>query len=307
VLGLGTALPAGIVGALFEILSFTVCQSCLFMAAGNVEKRTGTTDLRKIGGLAKSMPFTAVCFIIGAAAASGVPPFCGFFSRELVFGAALESNAVFYIAALLGSFLTAAAFLKMGRAAFTEKRKPPQDNKSASEAGFGILLPMGISAALCAAFGIAYLWPLNGFLKSALGYTQPLSGLPHFAALVIVSVIVLALAVCGHIYGSRKSGGAANSDDYIRFAPGLKSVYGMAEKHWLDPYDLMMHSIDGFSFICAAIEKGISWFYDDAVVFITKGAGNLLHRFNNGRLSRYLGIALAGIAGIVIIFLAVLL
>ncbi|MFH1246032.1 MAG: complex I subunit 5 family protein, partial [Candidatus Omnitrophota bacterium] len=58
VVGIGTANPIGIAGALFHMLNNAVYKSCLFMSAGAVEKRAGTTDLEKLGGYAKIMPVT---------------------------------------------------------------------------------------------------------------------------------------------------------------------------------------------------------------------------------------------------------
>ena len=55
-----------------------------------MEKQAGTTDLAKLGGLAPKMPITFICFIVAAASISGVPPFNGFFSKELVYDGALE-------------------------------------------------------------------------------------------------------------------------------------------------------------------------------------------------------------------------
>ena len=65
-------------------------KSCLFLTGGAVERQTGTTDLEKLGGIGRKMPVTFICFIIAAAAISGVPPFNGFFSKELVYDGALE-------------------------------------------------------------------------------------------------------------------------------------------------------------------------------------------------------------------------
>ena len=144
-------------------------------------------------------------------------------------------------------------------------------------------------------------------LSPALGYSESYSGWPHSAVLVIISVIVLALAVCDHIYGCRKSGSAINAADHIHYAPGLRSIYNAAEKQWFDPYNWIIHTVDAYSAICVFIERGISWFYDVAAVNAVKGTGNLLSRINNGSLSRYLVAAVAGVGGIVIIFLAVLL
>lgn len=305
VLGIGTALPVGIIGGLFHMLNNAAYKSCLFMTAGSIEKQTGTTDLRKIGGLAKKMPVTAACFMVSALAISGVPPFNGFFSKELIFDAALESNALFYAGALAGAFLTAVSFLKMGRAAFSGKLKLPQDRKSLRESGPGILFPMGTLAMLCILFGVFNTWPIDSLLGSAAGIAGEYSGWPRSAALVIISVLVLLLAVCDHIYGCKKSGGAINAADHIHEAPVLKSIYQAAEKQRFDPYRWLAEAAKAFSALCVLIERGISWFYDDGVVEAVNGAGNLLRRFNNGSLARYLLVALAGVGGVAAIFLVI--
>ncbi len=92
ILGIGTGLPIGIVGGLFHMVNNAIYKSCLFLTAGAVEKQAGTTDLEKLGGLARSMPVTVICFIVAAVSISGVPPFNGFFSKEMVYDAALEER-----------------------------------------------------------------------------------------------------------------------------------------------------------------------------------------------------------------------
>lgn len=307
VLGLGSALPVGIIGALFHMLNNVVYKSCLFMTAGSIEKQTGTTDLRKIGGLAKSMPVTMVCFTISGLAIAGVPPFNGFFSKELIFDAALESNVVLYIGALLGAFLTAVSFLKMGRGAFAGKLVLPIDKKSVKESGFGMILPMSIMAGLSVVLGVFNTLPLDRMFNPALEYSKVFSGWPHSVLLVIISLIVLALAVADHIYGSRKSGSAINAADHIHYAPVLKSIYKAAEKGYFDPYNILMRLVNAYSAVCSYIEKGVTWFYDTAVVVTVEGASELLHRANNGSLARYIVFALTGVCAVAIVFMIVLL
>lgn len=307
VLGIGTALPIGIVGGLFHMLNNAVYKSGLFMAAGSIEKQTGTTDLRAIGGLGKKMPVTMICFTICGLAIAGVPPFNGFFSKELIFDAALESNVVFYIGALLGAFLTAVSFLKMGRAAFSGKLRLLPEKKSVKESGMGLLLPMGVMAALCILFGVINIWPIDRLLGPALGYTESFAGWPKSIILVAISIAVLLLALGDHIYGCKKTGSPINAADHIHYAPGLKSIYHAAEKQWFDPYNWLMHAVNVYSTLCVLIERGVSWFYDVGTVKVTEGAGNILHRFDNGHLSRYLIVALTGVAGIIAIFLIILL
>jgi len=311
VLGIGSALPIGIIGGLFHMLNNAVYKSCLFMTAGSIEKQTGTTDLRKVGGLAKKMPVTMICFTISGLAIAGLPPFNGFFSKELIFDAALESNVIFYLGALLGAFMTAVSFLKMGRAAFSGSlklpEKLPEGKKDVRESGIEMLLPMVILAFLNVIFGIINTLPLDTLLGSALGYTETYSGWPHSMLLVVVSFIILGLALMDHIYGYRKTGSAINAADHIHYAPLLKNIYNAAEKQRFDPYNHLMHLVDGFSAFCSLIERGISWLYDYGAVKVVEGVGYLLHKSNNGSLSRYLLAAVAGVVGIAVIFLVILL
>jgi len=83
-LGLGTYL--GIYGGLFHLVNHTLIKGLLFMSVGAIMYATG--GLRKIsqlGGLAKKMPVTAFCFIVGALAIGGLPPFNGFMSKFTIF------------------------------------------------------------------------------------------------------------------------------------------------------------------------------------------------------------------------------
>ena len=306
VLGIGTALPVGILGGLFHMLNNAIYKSCLYMAAGSIEKQTGTTDLRKIGGLAKSMPLTTACFTLCALAIAGVPPFNGFFSKELVFDAALESNILFYLSALLGAFMTAVSFLKMGRAAFGGRLKLPAGQKTVRESSFGLLLPMGILAILCLVLGVVNTWPLDHLFGSALRITEVYSGWPHSTMLVVVSLAVLALALVDHIYGCKKTGSALQAADHIYYAPGLRRIYQAAEKGWFDPYRWIVSLAGVFSDFCVLIERLVSWFYDTAAVKVLLGTGDRLQQANDGSLSRYLGAALLGAAGVAVIFIVML-
>ncbi len=306
VLGIGTGLPVGIIGGLFHMMNHVMYKTGLFMISGNIEKRTGTTDLKQLGGLRKKMPVTTVCFIICALSITGFPGFNGFFSKELVFDAALESNIIFYIGALLGAFLTALSFLKIGRSAFFGEQKLPSGCKEVKEAGIGMLIPICTLSLFCVLFGVCNTLPLDKLLGPALGLTESFSGWPHSAALVTISVVVLLLAVCDHIYGSKKSGSALNSADHIHYAPVLHNIYNSAEKGRLDPYNWLVEAAGGFSDICTRIEHGVSWLYDEGVPGLIGKVSLALHKFDNGRLSRYLYLAVGGLAFITVIFLIVL-
>ncbi len=123
VLGIGTGIPIGIAGGLFHMINHAMYKCGLFLSAGSVEHRTGTTELKKLGGSGKEMPLTAFGFSVCALAISGVWPLNGFVSKEMVFHGAIETGyIVFAIAAWVGAIFTFASFLKAGHSVFFGER-----------------------------------------------------------------------------------------------------------------------------------------------------------------------------------------
>ena len=74
-------------GGLLYILMHGLAKGGLFLCAGIVEQNTHTKDITKMGGLIKTMPVTAVSFLLCAFSVMGIPPFGGFFSKYMVIAA----------------------------------------------------------------------------------------------------------------------------------------------------------------------------------------------------------------------------
>src|ERR1035437_7906353 len=93
-IGIGNHLPIlyylGFGGALLHVLNHSLFKSLLFYSAGSVYQQTHTRDMENLGGLVKSMPRTAVIFLIGAIAIGGMPPFNGFISEFLIYSGLIE-------------------------------------------------------------------------------------------------------------------------------------------------------------------------------------------------------------------------
>ncbi|MCE5188342.1 MAG: complex I subunit 5 family protein [Eubacteriales bacterium] len=306
-LGVGSCLPVGMVAALFHMMNNALYKSGLFLTAGAIERRTGTTDLRHVGGLGRAMPVTMTCFVIFGLSISGFPGFNGFFSKELVFDAALESGVVYYIVALVGAVMTAISFLKLGGAAFFGTLRLPRGIKQVREVRAGMYLPAVVLAALCVFFGAGNRLVDQWLFQPALGLTESFAGWPENWVLVALSVAALLLALADHLYGRKKTGGALGSADHIHHAPGLRQAYALAETGKLDPYNWLVAAVGGFSRVCQWVENGVSWVYDKGVPGLIGGASKLLHRGVNGSLTRYLLLAVAGFAGVLILFLLILL
>jgi len=305
ILGIGTALPIGIVGGLFHMINHAMYKSCLFLTGGSVEKQTGTTDLNKLGGLGRKMPITFICFLVAAAAISGVPPFNGFFSKELIFDGALEtggiSGGVFYFAALLGAFLTAASFLKLGHAAFLGKETT--QTKKVKESSWIMLLPMIIIASGCVIFGVYNALPLQHLIEPIIGnrLEGTYAGLPHNWMLVLVSSIVLVLAFLNHLYGIKRTGKSIGAVDHIHYAPGLKTIYKYAELRYFDPYNIGLNIINIGAKISYYIDRAIDWVYNSFIVWLVNILSVWSRKIYNGSQSVFVGWPLAGVIVIIII------
>lgn len=89
VMGLGINQPLlillGFSGALLHVLNHSLFKSLLFFGTGSIFQQTGTRNIEKLGGLIKTMPKTALFFLIGALAIGGLPPFNGFVSEFLIY------------------------------------------------------------------------------------------------------------------------------------------------------------------------------------------------------------------------------
>jgi multicomponent K+:H+ antiporter subunit A len=82
---LGIATPLAAVAAVFHIMNHATFKASLFMAAGIIDHEAGTRDMRKLNGLWKYMPYTAVLAMVAAGAMAGVPLLNGFLSKEMFF------------------------------------------------------------------------------------------------------------------------------------------------------------------------------------------------------------------------------
>jgi formate hydrogenlyase subunit 3/multisubunit Na+/H+ antiporter MnhD subunit len=162
VLGIGTGNPIGIAGGIFHMLNHAIYKSCLFLTSGNVEYRMKTTELDKLGGLAKLMPITYISCLIASLSISGIPPFNGFASKWMIYQGVIKqfsvaslpmrlTGVVCLLIAMFGSALTLASFMKLIHATYLGQQK---DNQSVREVPWMMWVPCVILAVFCVLFGV---------------------------------------------------------------------------------------------------------------------------------------------------------
>ena len=108
VLGLG-----GPFAATLQLVAHAAFKATLFLGAGIIQQRSGSTELAKLGGMARALPLSGVAFAIGALALAGVPPLSGYWSEDAMLASVLPRVA----AAASLAVLAGLAALYIGRAA----------------------------------------------------------------------------------------------------------------------------------------------------------------------------------------------
>ncbi|HJT88455.1 MAG TPA: hydrogenase 4 subunit B [Bryobacteraceae bacterium] len=163
----------GLIAALYHTLNHAIFKCLLFLGAGSVATAAGTRNMEEMGGLIRLMPVTGFCFLIGAAAISGLPPLNGFVSEWLTYQALLAgfgstdslARIVFPLAGALLALtaaLAAACFVKAFGISFLAL---PRSEKAARAEE--VALPMRIGmlalAAACVVLGLGAGWFLPVF------------------------------------------------------------------------------------------------------------------------------------------------
>ncbi|MET9861362.1 Na+/H+ antiporter subunit D [Streptomyces smyrnaeus] len=104
--GIGLASPDGISGAVFYVAHHITVQTTLFLVAGLVERRSGTTDLQSLGGLVRLSPLLAVLFLVPALNLAGIPPLSGFLGKLGLMRAGVDDGGVLAYVLVAGSTVT---------------------------------------------------------------------------------------------------------------------------------------------------------------------------------------------------------
>lgn len=104
--GVALGSVAGLAGAIFYVAHHIVIQTTLFLVAGLIDRRGGSTSLDRLGGLARLAPVLAALFFIPALNLAGIPPFSGFVGKLGLLQAGVADGRVLGWILVAGSTLT---------------------------------------------------------------------------------------------------------------------------------------------------------------------------------------------------------
>ena len=197
--GLG---PAGYAFAIMHLLTHGFFKAGMFLGAGSVmHGMNDSVDMRRYGGLRKFMPITFITFGLGYLAIIGVPPFAGFYSKDLIIETAFNAGGFKGILlgsiGLLGAVITAFYMTRVIVLTFTGTKRW-DENAHPHESPFLMWAPMAVLAIGSVA---------SGFLLSSgsalVNWLQPVINEHHehheheFLPPIVVSAMALTVVVIG--------------------------------------------------------------------------------------------------------------
>jgi hydrogenase-4 component B len=196
-LGYANLAALALIAGLYHTLNHALFKCLLFLGAGSVLHATGTRNMEEMGGLIRRMPSTALYFLVGAVAISGLPPLNGFVSEWLTyqalfagFGTTTSLTRVMFPLAgallALTAALAAACFVKAFGITFLALPRSAEAAR-AREASPTMQLGMAILAVGCVALGLGAGW----FLPVFDPITQYATGVRVSSSLVAVNGFVL--------------------------------------------------------------------------------------------------------------------
>lgn len=283
----------GFTASMFHLFTHAFFKALLFLGAGSIIHAIHTNDIREMGNLRRHQPITHILFLIACLAIAGIPPFAGFFSKDEILTAALDSSPVYFAIAAFSAGLTAFYMFRLYFLVFWN-RETVYDHKP-HESSFIMLAPMMVLAVGSVVTGFI---PFGKFVSFN---SQPLH-VEMNQTVAILSVVVAATGILIAWALYKKESPLSE-----KIATALNGLYRVAlKKFYIDELYLFVTK----KIIFNLVSKPIAWFdrqVIDAFMDFTATATNKVSAeikgLQSGQLQHYAYIFLSGVILIVLVML----
>ena len=163
----------GVTAGAFHLFTHAFFKALLFLGAGSVIHAVHSNDVRAMGGLRRKMPITGISFLVASLAISGIFPFAGFFSKDMILAALKDAHLTgLYVLAACVAFLTAFYMFRLYFLTF-EGQEPEHGHPH--ESPWTMTLPLVVLAVLSLVAGLAARPMLSNLIAGLqIATTQPI-------------------------------------------------------------------------------------------------------------------------------------
>jgi len=155
IMGITFLTPLALGGVIFFILHNMVAKTNLFLVAGMIERRCGTTDLKRTGGLYAQQPLMAAIFLVSAIALAGLPPFSGFWAKLTLVQAGFDVAAFTVVGVSLAvGIMTLFSMTKIWAEAFWKEAPEPIEPASQLPNSWWMFTPAILLAVMAVVMGL---------------------------------------------------------------------------------------------------------------------------------------------------------
>jgi NADH-quinone oxidoreductase subunit L len=297
--------------AVFHVTTHAFFKALLFLGAGSViHSMGGEQDIRKMGGLRKKMPITYFTFLVATLSISGIPPFSGFFSKDLILSRAYEQNIVIYLLALGGALITCFYMFRLLYLVFfgVERTKGVHPHES----GRSMTIPLIILSALSVFGGFLNIPSLFGgdsrfatFIGRAVVSieTQEVSHYTEFA-LIVISLVLLSLVITlAYRRYVKKALIPAPDTETKSFFPRLVYNKFYIDQIYTALFERPLAAASDFLF--NKVENRVLDPLVDSIGAATSRLGTMVRRLQPGNMSFYLFAMVAGILLFIVFILII--
>ncbi|MCV3381505.1 NADH-quinone oxidoreductase subunit L [Campylobacter sp. IFREMER_LSEM_CL2127] len=180
--------------ALFHLATHAFFKSLLFLGAGNVmHAMNDKLDISKMGGLYKSMRFSAILMLIGSLALAGIYPFAGFFSKDLILGFSFISHHHgIFLVLLIAAFMTAFYSFRLLMLVFFTPKRHEEHPHEASKIALLAMSPLALLAIIAGFFEHSFMEFVSQNLAFIDGQNSLVMVLASAAAVLGVLLAIIA-------------------------------------------------------------------------------------------------------------------
>ena len=274
----------------FHFVSHAFFKALLFMAAGIViHNLDGEQDVRKMGGLARRMPFAFWTFVVGTLAISGIAPFAGFFSKDDILDELVVAHhPVLFGFAAFGAFLTAFYMFRLLLLTFFGTYRGEHEPHAGASAT--MVLPTAILAVLSTVGGFLVL-PGHDLMTRALtsafldrGGLAPMGSFDWPLTILASALAVAGILIAYWLY-ARAAGVRARLRARLEPLRALlaNAFYVDTIYHWAFEVPALTFASDIAKYVDPEGVGGVT----SGLARLTAAAGDALRGWQTGYLRRY--------------------